>query len=51
MLRTHFPNPLACAAAPHTQHEQLAEAGLTASHIAATVLSVMGRKRDAVLAS
>ena len=33
------------------QQEQLAEAGLTASHIAATVLSVLGRKRDAVLAS
>ncbi len=30
-----------------TQAEQMAEAGLTASHIAGTALSVMGVKRDA----
>lgn len=30
-----------------TQGEQMAEAGLTASHIAGTALSVMGVKRDA----
>jgi 1-deoxy-D-xylulose-5-phosphate synthase len=29
------------------QAEQLAEAGLTASHIAATALTVLGVKRDA----
>ena len=31
-----------------TQAEQLAEAGLTASHIAATALSVLGKKKNLV---
>lgn len=43
---------LPCLLHPRTQHlqaEQLAEAGLSASHVAATALSVLGKRQTVEL--